>query len=357
MRKYSADKQFWKRQRPDGSFGDDWQTSIGGKRVSTKTSNLAAARRFKARREIERADPRHAAAEAATLADGMKDLYADIARRGRSEATRERAKQKLGHFPRIWGEKLPMAAIDARKVADYIDARLADSYATTGIKTPKRITIRDELAFLRQMLTLARRHGYYPLHVDDVMPINFETGHKPKKDFATAENLEKILSKVEPRHAAHLLFFVITAGRLADSYRAERGDFNTASWTALVRGSKTDGSYRTIPILEHLRPYVTRMLHDAEPNLLFLPWDNIHRDLRGACDRAKVPRVTTNGLRRTFGKLARVHGYTLDTISKLFGHTTEKLVRDVYADIDGDDLRAVVDREREAARTKTVQAH
>lgn len=54
----------------------------------------------------------------------------------------------------------------------------------------------------------------------------------------------------------------------------------------------------------------------------------------------------TNGLRRTFGKMHRLRGYSLDSISKMFGHTTAKLVRDVYADVDGDDLAGLMERER-----------
>lgn len=272
-------------------------------------------------------------------------MYAELRRRGRSEATQKRAREKLAHFPRLWGTDCKLAAIDAVKVGQYIDTRLEDSPETTGFKSAKRITIRDELAFLRQMLKLARRHGRYHLAIDDVLP-RFETGHRPKKDWVTEENLPKLLEHVEPRHAAHLLFFATTAGRLADSYRARREDFDTTKWMALVRGSKTEGSYRTIPVLKFLRPWVKRMLRDAEGEVtLFVGWPNLHRDLRAACDRAGIPKVSTNGLRRTFGKWLRLRGYTLDTISKLFGHTTAKLVRDVYADVEGDELAEIVARE------------
>jgi integrase len=158
-----------------------------------------------------------------------------------------------------------------------------------------------------------------------------------------AEDLPKLLEHVEPRHAAHLLYFVTTAGRLADSYRARREDFDTKKWRALVRGSKTDGSFRTIPVTDFLRPWVKRMLRDAEGgDVLFVDWPNLHRDLRAACVRAGIPKVSTNGLRRTFGKWHRLRGYSLDTISKLFGHTTAKLVRDVYADLDGEELAKMV---------------
>lgn len=330
--------EFFRRKRDDGTLAPTLWTRIGGKRVSTGTSSLKAAKRWKERKLVERADPRRARSEEATLADAMRELYAELRRRGRAEGTQERARQKLGHFPRLWGADCKLAEIDARKVGAYIDTRLDD-----GVK---RLTIRDELAFLRQMLKLARRQGLYAYAIDDVMPIQFETGHKPRKDWVVEENLPKLLEHVEPRHAAHLIFFFVTAGRRSDSYRARRSDFDTTAWRATVRGSKTEGSFRTIPITDFIRPWVERMLRDAEgEDVLFGHWHNLNRDLRGACERAGIPKVSTNGLRRTFGKMHRLRGYSLDTISKLFGHTTAKLVRDVYADVEGDELAEVVERE------------
>jgi integrase len=343
-------REFWARK---GSKSRILWTNLGGKRVTTGTTSLKAAKRWKERKLIERADPRRAASEAATLADAMREMYAELRRRGRSAATQKKCRQKLAHFPRLWGEDCKLADIDARKVASYIDARLDDSIEATGFRTPVRLTIRDELAFLRQMLKLARKQGLYAYAIDDVMPDLFETGHKPKRDWVREENLPKLLDHVERRHAAHLLFFVCTAGRLADSYRARREDFNLTDWRALVRGSKTEGSFRTIPIADFLHPYVERMLRDAEGEAtLFRDWPNIHRDVNLACDRAGIPRVTTNGLRRTFGMWHRLRGFSLDTISKLFGHTTAKLVRDVYADLEGDELAELMALEQARGTSK-----
>lgn len=350
-------REFFKRKRPDGTLAPTYWTRIGGRRVSTKTSNLTAAKRWKERQLVERADPRRAASEAATLADAMREMYAELRRRGRAAGTQRRCRQKLAHFPRLWGENCKLAQIDARKISQYITTRLDDSPEDTGFKTPKRITIRDELAFLRQMLKLARKQGLYALAIEDVMPDLFETGHKPKRDWVREENLPKLLEHVEARHGAHLLFFVCTAGRLADSYRARPSDFDLTKWRATVRGSKTDGSFRTIPVSDFLHTYVRQMLRDAEgdvdgEDILFRPWPNIHRDVNAACDRAGIPRVTTNGLRRTFGMWHRLRGFSLDTISKLFGHTTAKLVRDVYADLEGDELAELMALEQARSKYK-----
>lgn len=335
-------REFWTR---DGSKGGVLWTNLHGRRVTTGCTDKRAARIWKRAQERQGADPRLAAAEKACLADAIRDLYAELRRRGRSKSTLKRAEQKLGHFPRLWGVDCKLARIDARKIAEYVDARLLEPGAKTET-TVARITIRDELAFLRQMLKLARRNGLYPHAIEDVLPIQFETGHKPRKDYVAEDNVPKLLKRVTKRHRAHLLFFCVTGGRLADSYRAKREDFDTVKWRVRVRGSKTEKSWRTIPVPEFLRPRVTELLASAEgEDVLFRFWPNINRDIKAACDRAKIPRVSTNGLRRTFGHSLRVHGFDLDTISKLFGHTTVKLARDVYADVEGDELAEVVQKQ------------
>lgn len=351
MRKKRA--EFFRRKRPDGSEAPTLWTRIGGKPVSTKTSNLKAAKRWKERRLIERADPRRAAAETHSLGDAIRAMKAELRRRGRADGTLERCDQKLAHFARLWGEGCKLSTVDAEKVGEYIDTRLGDEGLTKG-KPVARITIRDELAFLRQLLKLARRQGKYPYAIEDVMPLVFETGHKARKDFVVESKIQDLLGHVIEPHAAHLLFFMVTAGRLADSYRAQRTDFDTTKWTATVRGSKTDGSFRTIPIEPFMRPLVQQMLDLAEDyvdpttgdKLLFPAWQNIGRNLPQACDRAGIPRVSTNGLRRTFGTMFRIRGYSLETISKMFGHTTLELCREVYADLEGEELKTMLEAER-----------
>ena len=92
------------------------------------------------------------------------------------------------------------------------------------------------------------------------------------------------------------------------------------------------------------------MLRDAPgETVLFDTWTMMLRDMKLACDKAGLAHVTTNGLRRSFGMWHRLHGYSLEIISKLFGHTTAKLVRDVYADVDGEELREAMEASRKTA--------
>lgn len=345
---------FYRRQRPDGTLGKIYWTRLHGKRTSTGCADLRAAEAWRKAREREGADPTYLRAKSARLEDAIKDFRAELRRRARAVATVEKNVKKLGHYIAKWGADFPLASIDARLVSEYIDTRLQEQGIRKG-QTVSRLTIRDELVALRQVLALARRHGLFHVHPDDVMPTVWETKHKPKKDWIKEKDLEKLLGRLSPRRAAHVLYFVCCAGRSSDSFRSLREDWHLApkgKETVLVRGSKTDGSFRTNPITPFLIPWVRRMLKDAPgKTALFDTWTMMLRDIKLACDQAGVAHVTTNGLRRSFGMWHRIRGYSLDIISKLFGHTTAKLVRDVYADVEGEELRAamVASRRKQAS--------
>ncbi len=350
---------FYRRQRSDGSYGKTYWTRINGARVSTGCQDLRAAKAWRALREREAVDPTYLRAQGARLEDAVNDFLGELKRRGRAPKTVEKNQKKLGHILVKWGLDFPLSAVDAPLVSSYIDERLTEQGIRKG-STVSRVTIRDELVAIRQVLALARRNKRFAEHPDDVMPERWETKHKPKKDWVREEDLPRLLEQLQPHRAAHLLYFVCCAGRLADSFRSMREDWNLAKGkeSALVRGSKTEGSWRTIPLTPFLLPLVRRMLKDAPGRtVLFDPWldGNMGRDIKAACARAGIPAVSTNGLRRSFGKWHKIRGYDFDAISKLFGHTTPKLVRDVYADVDGEELREAMKASR-GRGTKTTRA-
>ncbi len=335
-------REFWQRKRTDGSYGGPYWTNLFGRRVSTGQPTQRLARAWKDARLVEGANPRLAAAKKANLDDAIADLLGELRRRGRAAGTIDKVRKKLGHFNRLWGKECKLATIDAKKVNTYIDERLQDAGARTD-SSLSRTTVRDELAALRQLLKLARRHGHYPYAIEDVLPDRFETGQKPRTDYVPFDRLPALFGKLPANRRAHVLFFCVTGGRTADSFRARREDFDTSgsTWRITVRGSKTAGSWRTIPVPDFLQWPVAILLALAPGGgLLFPPWSegSMNRDIKAACARAGIAPVSTNGLRRTFGHALRSHGYSLDVISRLFGHTTEKLARDVYADFSADEL-------------------
>ena len=100
--------------------------SSGGDRETTGCTDRAAADAYGRRRERELADPRHAAAAQATLKSAVERLLADRKARERSDGTLDMYATKAGHLFRILGMDMPLAAIDAKAVDRFVDARRAD---------------------------------------------------------------------------------------------------------------------------------------------------------------------------------------------------------------------------------------
>jgi hypothetical protein len=72
--------------------------------------------------------------------------------------------------------------------------------------------------------------------------------------------------------------------------------------------------------------------------LLFLPWQNVRRDLAQACDRAGIEPCTPNDLRRTCATWLRQAGAAPDLIAPVMGHADTRMVERVYGRMPIDDL-------------------
>lgn len=306
-------------------------------RRSTHCTEYAAALEVAAEYERSAASEADAAAEETTLERGVNDYLADLARRGRAKATIAIAAQKTGHFIRVWGKSLPLARITARAVTDYIDRRLAEDVT--------RFTVKKELGHLGQVLRLARYHRCYGLDVDQVIPPFFHGGHVPRKRWPTPDELQRLVNALHPARAAMVLYIVATGARLSEALRAERGDVDWTRRVVHVRGTKTERADDDVPITDLTAPLLRASLaHAPGKTALFAPWGKIHRDLAAACQRAGIPRLSPNDLRRAFGHWHRAAGVSAELVSKLLRHTTDKLAQTTYARLSGEEVGALVGR-------------
>ena len=164
MRLYKRGKTYW------CSFYD-----AAGQRVrcTTRCTDLRAAQAAAARFEREAADPRNAAANATTLRTALERLLKDREARGRAGGTVSMYATKGGHLLRLLGADTPLAAIDAKRVDDFIDRRIAEGAS--------RNTIVKELTTLRAALKVAKRRGEFLGDVAAVLPVQWSTSYKPRK--------------------------------------------------------------------------------------------------------------------------------------------------------------------------------
>ena len=336
----------------------EYRDSTGRRRrESTSCTDRAAAKLFADRRERAAADPRHAAAEAVTIKDALERLLTDRRIRGCAPGTITMYASKAGHLLRILGADTPLARVDADATDAFVDQRLAEGAA--------RVTIAKELTTLRAALKVAKRRGEYPGDIAQVMPNGFAAEYIPRRRILRSPlELQALVDQLAPARAAHVLFIVATAARDSEAAKAEARDIDRARHVVRIRGTKTELSDDTIPIvawMDGLLGAVLR-LRGATKGPMFERWINIRRDLAAACAagaialyaqahgvtvelvrqelRAKrldadqvhafLPPVTPNDLRRTHATWLRVAGVEPSLIARQLRHTDERMVMRVY---------------------------
>lgn len=308
-------------------------------RKSTRCRDEAAA--VLRANELERryADPRHAAAAAASLEGSIRALLKDMIRRGRAKATLDIASQKLGHFARLWGKGLAMADIGPELVLEYVDKRKGELV--------EDFTIAKELQHLGMMLKLARFRGVFHRDPAEVIPPWSGKGGTPRKARITQEQAATLLPEFERRRAAHIAFFLGTGARRSEARRAHREDIDVGTRKVHVRGTKTEAADDDVPITVLTGPFVAFALEYAPGGTgkpLFAPWGNLSRDLKAACVRAGLPELTPNDLRRSFGwwhrqaliAEGRSEKSAAEIVARLLRHTTDKLAQTTYAKLESE---------------------
>jgi integrase len=301
------------RRGKKGIFWFQWQN----KRRSTGHVDRKAAELFVAQLERRAADPTYRAPDGTTLSRAFKTFYAQQAEGGRAEGTLLMYDTHVAHLSELLGEATPIAAIGAEELDGYVSTRRAEG--------AKDSTIHKELTTLRGTLKLARRHRKYPFALDEVMP-KLSGASKPGTRYLLMPDVKALLAELHVHRAAVVCFIVATGADWASVVAAKRGDVNMAKGTILVRGTKTNHRWRTLPILEPFK----QLAQLAANNLPFSRWGNVRRDLAVACKEAKVAVVTPRDLRRSHGTILRQQGVEPHLIGKMLGHVDSRMVERVY---------------------------
>ncbi len=309
-----------------GSVWYAWFYDANGNRYQRTTRQTDKRAAEATLREWERraADPTYAASHEATLEEALRSLLRDRKLKGRADGTLDCYRVKAGHVARILGANLTLHQVTARVVDGFVDQRLAEGAS--------RNTIHKELTVLRSTLKVAKRRGEFPGDIAAVMPDQFSPEYKPRERFLTATQAQALLAELEPDRAARVAFILATGARWSESDTARRGDIHLEGDVLRLRGTKTDGSDRRVPVVAFSVPLLEHALTygEGEDGLLFRPWGNVRRDLAAACARAGIPSCTPNDLRRTFGTWWRQHGVEPHLIGSLLGHKDSRMVERVY---------------------------
>ena len=321
--------------------GEIWYTHVfeDGKRrmVSTRCEDRKAAETIARQLERDAADPEAARLRNATL--GAALLAFLKAKRSEAKAGKLSAatvtfyERKVGHLARVLehdskGRYQPMrlAKLGARNVDAYIEQR-RDEGVTDH-------TIKKELVALQGTLKLAKRRGIWRGDIDAVMPDRFSPNYKPRERALTIPELQKLLAKLTPDHAARVACCVATSAEWGVTEPALREDVDLHRMEVFLRGTKRKTRRRTVPVVF---PPQQGLLHypleyaDGTDGMLFAPWTNARRDLQTACDAAGIERCSFNDLRRTAATWLRRAGVPLELLAPITGHSSTRMLEQVYA--------------------------
>ena len=325
-----------------------WVAWTHDERESLRTKDRTTAEIAVRRRERERADPTHAAAARATVASCLSAHLADRKARGRAEGTLHSYRVKSGHLARILGDATPLVEVTARACDAYLSQRAEEGAS--------QHTIVKELGVLRAALRLAKRRGEYPHDLAAVLPHGLQTGYEPRQTWLTEDQATRLLAELPAHRARHVAWLLATGARWSGSQAAQRED--VSGGRVLVRDTKTPRSWRTLEVPEYARPLLLRALDGAPTSgLLHASWGNVRRDLAAACERARVPAVTPNDLRRTVAHWLRQRGVEASLVAQYLGHTTGRMVERVYGRLTTSELSDAIGNRVDARTVRHLYAH
>lgn len=244
---------------------------------------------------------------------------------------------KAGHLERLIG------ALD---VSDLQDIAVMQGYIKQrGEEGAARGTIHKEIVTMRQALYAALEAKRIRFDPRICFP-RFKVRYKPKERWLTPDEFSKLLTAFgtsddpvmhrqgSPHRQLWLLLAVYTGGRDSEVDGLRWEDIDWRGRTIRIRGTKTQGSDRTLP----LQPVLAAVLGPIKESAGYVvgEWGNVRRDLHAACAkrRADIPPCSPNDLRRTFATWLANMGTPESVVAKMLGHGSSMMVRRVYAQIE-----------------------
>ncbi len=191
-------------------------------------------------------------------------------------------------------------------------------------------TISMELGMLTAALRRLKKHGLYAGEPLELWPDALsEAIYTPRDRWLTETEYRALLLALSPHRRRYVQLYVLTGLRFSELYQCERrGD---SLFVTQTKGNAKVGEtkVREVPLCDDARAIL-----DAHP----LPWVQWQKgrmgdDLKRACARAGIARVSANDLRRTFVSWLANAGVPELTVIRLVGHTSSTMVRRVYAQL------------------------
>lgn len=344
-------------KRGDSPYWWCWGYDAAGERWTASTKQTTRRAAETAARALERerlAEPAtdHAPIKLSEALDVLRDhKRRKQVRRG----TMDKLTQKRAQLERVLGADTDIHTITLATMERYIDARRRDMVQRVDIvvdadgkrsrvrrKQPvSDQTIAMEVDVLVSALRRLAKHGLYAGDPARIRPDEMsETTYQPRERWLTVEEYRALNAELAPGRRKYLAAYCYAGLRYSELYQCERvGDaLEVVQTKGLAKVGET--KMRRVPLCDELRAVL-----DAEP----LPWPRwekgrMNDDLKRACARAGIERVSANDLRRTFCSWLCNAGVPELTTARLMGHASSAMVRRVYAQLAPQTLEEAVSR-------------
>lgn len=262
-------------------------------------------------------------------------------------STRSSYEQKARHISRLLGnaqcDDLTRAHIER-----YIAKRIAEGAHTHSIH--------KELVVLRGALASAEARGMFHGVVAKIVP-KFRAKYVPRETYLTPAQFSRLMwNIVAPPHAnakpqtiakieqkrinrtLYCMLIVLASPRRGELEKLRWEDVDLSRFTIHIPKGKTKA--RIVPIHPLLAPWLRALHRGTGP--VIQPWPGDKRELARACERAGVPRVTPNDLRRTFATWLKQSDVDSAVVAAMMGHTSTAMVDRVYGKLDENNLRRAI---------------
>jgi integrase len=254
----------------------------------------------------------------------------------RAQSTRERGQISARHLGRHLGLDLDMNAANlVMKGERFWEVRQKEG--VTGH------TVSKEIGFGCMGLRRGRNLGAFLGDPASFVPEGLHDVYQPRTRALTREGFAAVLEaerKASGRYSwaiprgDELLAYVLTGARQSELFAINKeSDVDMSRRVLRIRGTKTLGAVREVPILDPLMPVIERRLKAPGPMLFGAPWHRarMHQNLRRWCAVAEIEPVTANDLRRTYATWMAEAGVPESLLLRYMGHTSSAMLRRVYS--------------------------
>lgn len=280
-------------------------------------------------------------AEAATaiarepLVGALETLIGLRVRQHRAHGTISKLEEKGAQLIAFFGSERDVRQLRLADTTAYVQHR------RSGPRKVTDSTIAIELGVLRAALRYLRRLERYDRDPEALWPDELPHGSGVGERFLTWPEYLQVLAAMRPEFRDHLVLYCATGIRFSELYAIQaRNLIDTGVGFELrVRGTKTVGADRTVPVSPDALEVLQRRAQAAPEGALFaVPRRDLAsqkaawaRALDAACRAAKVPAASTNDLRRTFASWACDRGVPEHIVASWLGHSARSaMLRRVY---------------------------